>query len=53
MLTSIYHMILNNEEWKPDDYEAIIHPSKPVKVALTLDNVIPSNCLEYWLETGT
>ena len=40
MLTSIYHMILNNEEWKPDDYEAIIHPSKPVKVALTLDNVI-------------
>lgn len=40
MLTNIYHMILNNEEWKPDDYEAIIHPSKPVKVALTLDNVI-------------
>lgn len=40
MLTGIYHMILNNEEWKPDDYEAIIHPSKPVKVALTLDNVI-------------
>ena len=40
MLTSIYHMILNNEEWKPDDYEAIIHPSKPAKVALTLDNVI-------------
>ena len=40
MLTSIYHMILNNEEWKPDDYEDIIHPSKPVKVALTLDNVI-------------
>ena len=33
-------MILNNEEWKPDDYEDIIHPSKPVKVALTLDNVI-------------
>lgn len=33
-------MILNNEEWKPDDYEAIIHPSKSVKVALTLDNVI-------------
>ena len=40
MLTSIYHVILNNEEWKPDDYEAIIHPSKPEKVALTLDNVI-------------
>ena len=40
MLTSIYHMILNNEEWNPDDYEAIIHPSKSVKVALTLDNVI-------------
>jgi transposase len=40
MLTGIYHMILNNEEWKPDDYEDIIHPSKPVKVALTLDNVI-------------
>lgn len=40
MLTSIYHMILNNEEWKPDDYEAIIHPSKPEKVVLILDNVI-------------
>lgn len=40
MLTSIYHMLLNHEEWKPDDYEAIIHPSKPVKVALTLDNVM-------------
>lgn len=40
MLTSIYHMIQNNEEWKPDDYEAIIRPTKPVKVTLTLDNVM-------------
>lgn len=40
MLTSIYHMIEDNEEFHPDDYEAIIHPSKPVKVTLTLDNVM-------------
>lgn len=40
MLTSIYHMILENEEWKPDDYEAIIRPPKAVKVTLTLDNVM-------------
>lgn len=40
MLTSIYHMIRDHEEWKPDDYEAVIHPSKPVKVALTIDNVM-------------
>lgn len=40
MLTSIYHIILDNEEFHPDDYEAVIHPSKPVKVTLTLDNVM-------------
>jgi transposase len=40
MLTSIYHMIQNNEEFCPDDYEAIIHPSKPVKVTFTIDNVL-------------
>jgi len=40
MLTSIYHMVQDNEEFHPDDYEAIIHPSKPIKVILTIDNVM-------------
>lgn len=40
MLISIYHMIQNNEEFHPDDYEAVVRPSKPVKVTLTLDNVL-------------
>ena len=40
MLTSIYHMILDNEEWKPDDFEAVLRPPKPMKVTLTLDNVM-------------
>lgn len=40
MLTSIYHMIQNNEEFHPDDYEAVVRPSKPVKVKLTFDNVL-------------
>ena len=40
MLTGIYHMILNNEEWKTDDYDAVIYPTKPNKVALTLVKVI-------------
>ncbi|MGN6711778.1 IS110 family transposase, partial [Anaerocolumna jejuensis] len=40
MLTSIYHMIQGNEEFHPDDYEAVVRPSKPVKVTLTFDNVL-------------
>lgn len=40
MLTSIYHMIQTGEEFKPDDYEAIIHPPRQVKTVLNLENVL-------------
>lgn len=40
MLTSIYHMLSNNEDFHPDDYEATVHPRKPEKAALTLDNTL-------------
>lgn len=40
MLTSIYHILSNNEDFHPDDYEATVHPRKPEKVALTLDNTL-------------
>lgn len=40
MLTSIYHMLVNNEDFHPGDYEAVVHPQKPQKVVLTLDNTL-------------
>lgn len=43
MLTSIYHILSNNEDFHPDDYEATVHPWKPEKVALTLDNTLQSS----------
>ena len=30
----------NLQEWKTDDYEAIIHLAKPVKITLTFYNVM-------------
>ena len=38
MLTSIYHMLSNNEDFHPDDYEATIHPPKQKPVVLNLTN---------------
>lgn len=40
MLTSIYHMLSNNEDFHPDDYEATVHPPKQKPVVLTLDNTL-------------
>lgn len=40
MLTSIYHMLSDNEDFHPDDYEAIIHPPKQKPVILNLSNTI-------------
>ena len=40
MLTSIYHMLANKEDFHPDDYEATVHPQKPQKTALTLENTL-------------
>ena len=37
MLTSIYLMLSDNEDFQPDDYEATVHPQK---VALTLENTL-------------
>lgn len=40
MLTSIYHMLSNNEDFHPDDYEATVNPPKQKPVILTLDNTL-------------
>lgn len=40
MLTSIYHMLSENEDFQPDDYEATVHPQKQQKVVLNLENVL-------------
>lgn len=40
MLTSIYHMLSNNEDFHPDDYEATVNPPKQKPVVLTLDNTL-------------
>lgn len=40
MLTSIYHMLSDNEDFHPDDYEATVHPQKQKPVVLTLDNTL-------------
>lgn len=40
MLTSIYHMLSDNEDFHPDDYEATVHPSKQKPVILTLNNTL-------------
>ena len=40
MLTSIYHMLSDNEDFHPDDYEATVNPPKQKPVILTLDNTL-------------
>lgn len=40
MLSSIYHMLSNNEDFHPDDYEAIVNPSKQKSVVLNLTNTL-------------
>ncbi len=40
MLTSIYHMLSDNEDFHPDDYEATVNPLKLKPVILTFDNTL-------------
>jgi len=40
MLISIYHMLIDNEDFKPDDYEAIVNPPKQKQVTLNLTNTL-------------
>ena len=40
MLTSIYHMLSNDEDFHPDDYEATVNPPKQKSVVLTIDNTL-------------
>ena len=40
MLTSIYHMLSNEEDFHPDDYEATVNPSKQKPVIFTIENTI-------------
>ena len=40
MLTSIYHMLINNEDFHPDDYEAIVNPPKQKPLVLNLENAL-------------
>ena len=40
MLTSIYHMLTNNEDFHPDDYEAIVNPPEQKSVVLNLENAL-------------
>lgn len=40
MLISIYHMLSDNEDFHPDDYEATVNPPKQKPILLTLDNTL-------------
>jgi transposase len=40
MLVSIYHMLLNDEEYHPGDYEAVIQNQKPKAKIITADNAL-------------
>lgn len=40
MLTCIYHMLTDNEDFHPDDYEAIVNPPKQKPVMLNLTNTL-------------
>lgn len=40
MLTCIFHMLANNEDFQPDDYEATVNPPKQKPVILTLNNTL-------------
>lgn len=38
MLSSIYHMLTNGEDFHPDDYVATVNPPKQKPVILTVEN---------------
>ena len=40
MLISIYHMLTNNEDFHPDDYESVVNPPKQKPVVLNLENAL-------------
>lgn len=40
MLTCIYHMLMKEKDFHPDDYEAVIHPKKQTSVVLNLENTL-------------
>ena len=40
ILTSIYHMLSDNEDFHPDDYEATVNPPKQKPVLLTLHSTL-------------
>ena len=40
MLTCIYHMLTEEKDFHPDDYEAVIHPPKQKSVVLNLNNTL-------------
>ena len=40
MMTSIYHMLEDGTEWLPCDYDEIVHPKRPEKVVLNMENVM-------------
>lgn len=40
MLACIYHMLSEEMDFHPDDYEAAIHPPKHKSVVLNLDNTL-------------
>lgn len=40
IMTSIYHMLEDGTKWLPCDYEEIVHPKRPEKVVLNMENVI-------------
>ena len=47
MLTSIYHMLSNNKDFHPDDYEVIVNPPKKKPFVLNL-----ANTLQFLREQG-
>ena len=47
MLSSIYHMLSENKDFHPCDYEAIVNPPKQKRVVLTL-----ANTLQFLREQG-
>lgn len=40
MLTSIYHMLSEDKDFRPDDYEATVNPPKQKPTVLTIENTL-------------
>jgi transposase len=40
MLINIYHMLLNSEDFHPDDYEAVVNPVRKKSLPFTVENVL-------------